>query len=318
MISGPKALAFVDHITCNDPKKLAIGQAQYSLLLNPNGGVVDDIIVYRLDADRYLFCVNASNTEKDFSWIVDQNTVGAMVENVSSHYAQIAIQGPRAAQIAAETLGLPSEEFSLESFPSFYVRTKKAANGSLVGKELLFARTGYTGEDGFEIFCAPDVAPTLWNNLMETGQRYGLKPCGLGARDTLRLETGLPLYGHELRDNITVLESGFGWAVKLDKGEFIGRDALLKQKEQGLPLKLVGLEVLDPGIVREGSDIYTADGRKVGFSVSGTKPPTVGKAVANAFVERGCGTIDTELFAEVRGKKLRNKVIKTPFYKRPK
>jgi len=315
-VSGDKALSFLDLVTCNDVKRLNVGQAQYSLILNERGGVVDDIIVYRLEEKRYLLCVNASNVEKDYEWLISKNSTGAQIENLSSQYAQIAIQGPKAVIIAAAALDLPEAEFAIANFPSFSVSTKYSSRPGLEKAPLLFARTGYTGEDGFEIFCPADRAAALWETLIEFGSSMGLKATGLGARDTLRLEACLPLYGHELRDNITVLESGMGWAVKLNKGEFIGREALVAAKEQGLAQKLVGLEVLEPGIIREGALIFNADGKELGFVTSGTKPPTVAKAIALAFVPSGAAALGSEFFAEVRGKRLKTCVIKTPFFRR--
>lgn len=314
-VSGDAALDFLQHVTSNDVSKLAPGKAQYSLLTNETGGVVDDIIVYMRGEGDYLLCVNAANTAKDFQWLSDRNTFGANLENVSSDYAQIALQGPKAVKILSQSVDKTEDEFSAAQFPAFTHQTLVHDFGS--GEvELLIARTGYTGEDGFEIFVEPGSAPALWDLLVENGQAFGLKPAGLGARDTLRLEACFPLHGHELADDISALESGLGWVVKLDKGEFIGRDALAAEKEQGVKRKLVGLEVFDAGIIRHGAKVFDDSGAEVGLVTSGTKPPTVGKAIGLALVESSRAKLGTELSAEVRGRKLKVKVIKKPFYKR--
>lgn len=316
IISGPHALALLQYVTSNDVSKLTVGKAQYSVLPNKQGGVVDDIIVYRLAEQEYLVCVNASNAEKDFQWITANNKFGADVRNASSEYAQIAIQGPRAMGIFAKFLSCDSERVSLESFPSFTVRTDKfkTSNGKTI--EFLAARTGYTGEDGVEIFCKSADASAVWEGLLAAGADAGLVPIGLGARDTLRLEACYPLYGHELTDSISALSSGVGWVVKLNKGEFIGREALLEHKAQGLKSKLVGLEVTDRGIVREGTLLFENGGAEIGHICSGTLSPTLGTAVALGFVPPRLSEIGTELQAEVRGRRISVRVRSTPFYKR--
>ena len=317
-VKGDKALAFLEHVTSNDVSKLVDGKAQYSLLPNEKGGIVDDIIVYRLADNDYLLCVNAANSDKDFAWLTKQNAkFGADLKNVSNDYAQIAIQGPRAVEIFETTVGVPAGSFSLAAMPSFTTKKLIPSAGALKGKELLVARTGYTGEDGFEIFSSPADAPLLWEALIECGAPHGLKPCGLGARDTLRLEACLPLHGHELTDDRSALVSGLGWVVKLQKGEFIGQPVLAAEKERGLAQKLVGFEVKDPGIVREGAPIFSGD-RQVGVATSGTKTPTVNKAIGLAVVDAAASEVATKLHAEVRGKRLAIEVIKTPFYKRNK
>ncbi|MCB0344869.1 MAG: glycine cleavage system aminomethyltransferase GcvT [Bdellovibrionales bacterium] len=315
IVTGEKALEFLQHVTSNDVSKLTNGKAQYSLLTNESGGVVDDIIVYKRGDNDYLLCVNAANTDKDFQWLTEHNTFGVNLDNVSQQYAQIALQGPKAVAILADTLKLPAAKFELDEFPSFTHQTFKHnfGNGEV---EILIARTGYTGEDGFELFVEPNAAPVLWDQLMENGQAEGLKPAGLGARDTLRLEACYPLHGHELADDITALESGLAWVVKLDKGDFIGRDALAAEKESGSRRKLVGLEVVDAGIIRQGAVVTDAAGNEVGEVTSGTKPPTVGKAIGIALIDASSAKLGTNLLADVRGRKLAVKVIKKPFYKR--
>ena len=312
-VSGSKAFDFLQAITSNDVSKLVDSKAQYSLLLNEEGGVVDDIIVYRLEEELYLLCVNASNADKDFDWLVKNNSQGAVLENKSSEYSQIAIQGPKAAKIAAKCFSLSEEEFSLDSFPSFTVSMKKASFSS---GEFLFARTGYTGEDGFEVFCSNEDAATLWNLLLEAGQEDGLKPCGLGARDTLRLEASYPLHGHELLDDRSALESGVSWVVKFKKGDFLGSQALKSQKDKGLSSKLVGVEVLERGIVRHDTPLFSKDGDEVGLVTSGTKTPTLDKAIGIAYLKNEFSEPGTELEAEVRGRRLNVSVCKLPFYKK--
>lgn len=310
-VRGPNAFAFLQYLTSNDVSKLAPGKAQYSLLLNDRGGVVDDIIVYQLAEQDYLLCVNAGNTDKDWEWIQRHNIHGAEIANVSAQWAQIALQGPVAMTILAQLLRETESELSAAQFPPFTVRSV-----TWEGSEILIARTGYTGEDGVEIFCLAELSPRLWNKLLELGGAHGLKPAGLGARDTLRLEACYPLHGHELSDDITALESGLGWVVKLDKGDFIGRDALAKQKAEGLKRRLVGFELIDRGIVRGEAPVLSPTGERIGMTSSGTMTPTLNRALGLAFVSVEYAAAGTELAAEVRGKPLKIRVAKTPFYKR--
>ncbi|MFN8389187.1 MAG: glycine cleavage system aminomethyltransferase GcvT [Bdellovibrionota bacterium] len=314
-VTGPKAFAFLQFMCSNDLKKIRPGEAQYSALLNPRGGVIDDIIIYMLSAESYLLCVNAGNTEKDWNWIQQSNTFGVTLKNVSSAYGQIALQGPRAREILSQLLGIDSQTISRNDFRPFTFRVLKHQLGEGAPTELIVACTGYTGEDGFEIFCPAERTSALWDSLLEVGQPLGLKPAGLGARDTLRLEACYPLHGHELRDDISALSSGLGWIVQFDKGDFIGRDALLKDQSEGLPYRLVGLEVLSPGIIREGTKLFTAGGEEIGWVASGTKPPTVNAAIGMGFVPPEHAALGTKLTAEVRGKHLDVKIIRRPFYK---
>ena len=313
-VCGPQAFAFLQHIASNDLSKLKPGFAQYSLLLNPNGGVVDDIIIYMLAPENYFLCVNAGNTNKDWSWISEANSFGAKIENLSPAYGQIALQGPLAREILGRCLQLSASMFAPENFPAF---SFKMVHHTLDGKktELLVACTGYTGEDGFEIFCPAAATAALWQALLAAGTPLGLKPAGLGARDTLRLEVCYPLHGHELSDDVSALSSGVGWVIKFDKGEFVGRSALMTERAGGLKHQLVGLEVLDRGIVREGAPVYHDD-EKIGWVSSGTMTPTLNKSVALAFVPPQFAKVGTKLTAEVRGKRLAVQVIKKPFYKR--
>lgn len=315
IVSGPKAFEYLQYLTSNDISKLTPGKAHYSLLLNPDGGVVDDIIVYMLKPETYLICVNAGNTEKDWRWMEKHNTQGANLENKSAAYAQIAIQGPKARAIVSQCLADTDTDYSRQSFKPFTFKVVKHRLPDENTAELIVACTGYTGEDGFEIFYPAANASALWNELLEVGSAHGLKPCGLGARDTLRLEVCYPLHGHELSDTVSALASGVGWVVKFDKGDFIGRSALYKEKTQGGKFKLVGLEVLDKGIIREGAKISAKDGLELGWVTSGTKPPTVNKAIGLAFVLPEYAKIGSEFFANVREKLLPVRVIEKPFYK---
>ena len=321
-VRGDRAEEFLQYITSNDLSKVGPGQAQYSLLLNERGGVVDDIIVYVLGKNDYLICVNAANTEKDYAWMTSKNTFGVTIENRSAEFAQIAIQGPKAREVVQTLLHLAPSAVSATAFRPFTFRRMKweTAPGA---PEIIVACTGYTGEDGFEIFCPTEAGPQLWNSLMEVGAPYGLKPAGLGARDTLRLEVCYPLHGHELSDDLPATGCGVSWVIKFDKGEFLGKKALLEVKEQGLKQTIVGLEVLDPGIIREGAKLYPAEATSpetsspIGVVSSGTKPPTVGKAIGIGFVPPSHAKVGPPLKAEVRGKLLSVKTVSRPFLKPP-
>lgn len=314
IVSGPDALPYLQYLTCNDVSKLYSGKAQYSALLNEQGGVIDDIIVYCFDASNFLICVNASNAEKDYAWCLKQiGKFKVTVQNKSSDYAQLALQGPRALDCLQAVFTRTDSAASLSDLKPFHFIECDSAFGPLI-----VARTGYTGEDGCEIFINPDQAQKLWVSLMETGKQFGLQPCGLGARDSLRLEACYPLHGHELAENIPALESGLGWIVKFDKGDFIGSAALKQIQEKGLQKKLVGFFVEGPGLVREQTKLFNSDNQEIGVVTSGTLTPTIKKALGLGFVASACANVDSQIFAEVRGKKLPCRIVKTPFYKRPK
>ncbi|MGI8555186.1 MAG: glycine cleavage system aminomethyltransferase GcvT, partial [Pyrinomonadaceae bacterium] len=246
-VEGADAIKFVNRLTTNDVTKLVDGQAHYSALTNEKGGVVDDLLVYRFDQDKLLLVVNAGTTEKDWAWITshkkDENIT---LTNASADYCQIAVQGPEAVEIAQQ---LTEENLSEIKYYHFTV-------GKFDGVDAIISRTGYTGEDGFEIYANKDYAEQIWNNLLETGAEYGILPCGLAARNTLRLESAMSLYGHELSDDISPLEAGLGWICKLNKGDFTGREAMAKLKEEGLEKKLVGFEMIDKGIARDDCEVY--------------------------------------------------------------
>jgi aminomethyltransferase len=302
-LRGPRAIAVCQQLTVNDLNRLRDGQAQYSLLCHPSGGVVDDIMIHRLSSERLLLCVNAGNIEKDFSWI-DERRDGAEVINRSDDFAQLALQGPQATAV------LRTATPKLEEVPPFGF-----FEGKVAGCPAMVAHTGYTGEDGWEIYCRPEDATALWEALLEAGAGAGIKPAGLGARDTLRLERALPLYGHELSDQTTPLEAGLGWVVRFDTGPFSGRDALLQQRQSGVARRLVGLVLTEPGIARQGYRII-GDGRVVGEITSGTKSPTLGKAIGLGYVASAWQKVGTALSIDIRGRAVGAEVVQLPFYKR--
>jgi len=304
------ALAAVQHLTMNDASKLAIGQAQYSAMLYPSGTFVDDVIVHRLREDDYLLVINAGTREKDISW-VRENTKGmdCQVEDLSDAYTQLAIQGPRAAEVLQKLT-----EVKLETIKNYWF-----THGTVCGlPNTLIARTGYTGEDGFEIYVPSDVATSerVWNEVFAAGKEFGILACGLGARNTLRLESKMALYGHEISDEINVWEAGLERYCHLEKGGFVGRDALVKLKAAGLRRALVGLEMVERGIARDGYRCLDSSGIAIGVVTSGSPSPTLGKNIALAYVPPAMTALGTEIFVEIRGQKVKAVVVGTPFYKR--
>jgi aminomethyltransferase len=263
-VAGPGALSYLQHLTPNDVSKLVPGQAHYSALLSEQGTYLDDILVYRLAAEEFLVVVNASNADSDFAWMLSHRIPNCEVENVSQRYALLALQGPRA-------LSILSRHTAVDLGAIKYYRF---ATGAVLGRPAILSRTGYTGEDGFELYLDPADAPAIWDALLADGAPEGLLPAGLGARDTLRMEAAMALYGHEIDAHTTPLEAGLQWAVKLDKGEFIGRNALLAQQAAGVPRRLVGFEVTDRGIARQGHEVFVGS-RRVGAVTSGTFSPTL-------------------------------------------
>ncbi|MGI8470158.1 MAG: glycine cleavage system aminomethyltransferase GcvT [Pyrinomonadaceae bacterium] len=308
-VEGEDAIKFVNRITTNDVTKLVDGQAQYSALTNENGGVVDDLLVYRFDEGKLLLVVNAGTTEKDWDWITSHKGVeNFTLTNASKDYCQIAIQGPKAVEIAQK---LTDEDLSEIKYYHFTVGKFDGADDAII------SRTGYTGEDGFEIYAAAEYAEQIWNKFIETGEGFGILPCGLAARNTLRLESAMSLYGHELSDEISPLEANLGWICKLNKGDFTGREAMLKLKEDGLKKKLVGFEMVDKGIARDDYEVYAGD-KKIGYVTSGSPAPYLKKNIGLAFVPPEFAKIGQEITIDVRGKKLAAVVVPTPFYKREK
>jgi aminomethyltransferase len=306
-ISGPHALSLLQHITSNDASRLKDFQAQYSALMHPKGSAVDDCVVHRLAQEQYLICVNAANTDKDFDWIIEHNSAGAEVRNVSSEYSQLALQGPRAAEIVSKVSSVNVSELKYY----WFCRTR------FCGVEGLLARTGYTGEDGFEFYFAPGDSEQVWSTLIQAGKAEGLVPAGLGARNTLRLEAGYPLCGHELDEETTLLEANLGWITKLDKGEFLGRDALLQQRARGTRKKLVGFEMTGQGIAREGYELYAAS-ENAGRVTSGSYAPFLKKNIGMAYTSSPLASVGSEVEIEIRARRAAARIVPLPFYKKPK
>ncbi len=304
-VRGHLALDFLQYLTTNDVSKLQEWQAQYTFMLYPDGGIVDDLIIYR-QPDKYLLVINASNIEKDFRWIQETQTVKGFdvaLRDQSYSTALISIQGPRAIDILQPLVNL-----NLSKIAYYY-----CAQGQIGEAPALIARTGYTGEDGFELFFNRVYAEKIWNLVQQAGQDKGLLPVGLGARDTLRLEAKMALYGNDIDATTNPLEAGLGWAVKLDKGDFCGKTALLKAKEKGVRRKLVGFEMLDKAIARHGYPVIQ-DGQSVGQVTSGAPSPTLGKNIGLAYVPVALSAVGTPLQISIRDKAVEAKVVKTPFY----
>src|SRR6202140_2276305 len=311
-LAGPEALAAVQHISMNDASRLAIGQAQYSALLYPQGTFVDDVIVHRLAEDEYLLVINAGTREKDFNWVRDNTRqFHCKVENLSDDFTQIAIQGPKAVNVLQK---LTAADLGAVKF--YWV-----TRGKFCGLDnILMGRTGYTAEDGFEIYIPSHEATSahVWYSILDAGKEFGILPCGLGARNTLRLEGKLPLYGHEISDTINVWEAGLDRFCKMEKADFIGRGALEKAKANALTRTLIGLEMIDRGIARDGYRILNTRGHEIGYVTSGSYAPFLKKNVALAYVSPEFSALGAELLVEIRGQGVKAKVVPTPFYKKPK
>ncbi len=305
-VRGANALAFIQHLTINDAAKLVDGQVQYSAICYPAGGVVDDVTLYRFNASHFLFCVNASNIEKDFAWMQQALRESALADvtltNRSVEFAQIALQGPKSVVILSALTDVQLGELTYYHF----------CEGTVAGVPMIISRTGYTGEDGFELYLPAASAVAVWQNLLAAGAPHGLLPIGLGARDTLRLEKGYALYGHELSREISPLEGGLAWITKLDKDDFIGKAALVAQKAAGVPRRRVGLIMEERGIPREGYSLFAGD-REVGVVTSGTMSPTLKLGIALALVEPGAAGLDSELDVAVRNRRMRARVVRPPF-----
>src|SRR2546421_7622066 len=306
------ALAAVQHISMNDASKLAIGQAHYSAMLYPEGTFVDDVIVHRLGEDDFLLVINAGTREKDINWVRENiKSFDCLVEDLSDAYTQLAIQGPRAVDLLRKLT-----DVELNGIQNYWF-----THGTVCGlKNTLIARTGYTGEDGFEIYVPSTVATSerVWNQVMEAGREFGIVPCGLGCRNTLRLESKMALYGHEISDKINVWEARLDRYCKMEKGDFIGRAALERAKALGLKRTLVGIEMIDRGIARDEYCCCNDAGEAIGVVTSGSPSPTLGKNIALAYVPPSFSAIGTILYVEIRGQKCKAQVVATPFYKRPK
>jgi len=303
-VEGPDATEFIQKMITNDISKAKDFRIAYSPMCYPDGGVVDDILIYRHSSDFYLLVVNASNTDKDYEWLV-QNTEGrVIIRNVSDNYAQLALQGPESERILQKLVNIRLDNMKFFDF---------MPDTEICGKKAIISRSGYTGEDGFEIYINSEYAGLLWDSLLEAGREHGLVPVGLGARDTLRFEAALPLYGQELSPEITPLEAGLGRFVKLEKESFIGRDALIKQKTAGLKRKLVGFEMTDRGVPRTGYDVLV-DGRKTGYVTSGSFSPSLVKNLGMALIEPVYSETGTEIAIAIRNKELKAKIVELPFY----
>jgi aminomethyltransferase len=304
-VRGPEALALVNYVTCNDAAKLADGQAQYSALLYPNATFVDDILVHRFGGEHFFICVNASNQEKDYDWIVSESRFDAEVKNAGPDYVQLAVQGPKGLETLAKLT-----DTDLGAINYYWFTT-----GQVGGAEAIIARTGYTGEDGFEIYIAPAEGERIWNALLEAGEEFGIVPCGLGARNTLRHEAAMSLFGHEIDDTITPYEARLGWIVKLGKGDFIGRDVLERQKQDGVKRRIAGFEMRDRGIARDGYRVLV-NGVDAGWVTSGGPSPTLEKNIGLCMISLEAGKPGAAIEIQVRQRAVAAEIVPTPFYSR--
>lgn len=303
-VTGVGARDFIQNLITNNITKIGNGQCQYSVCCYEDGGVVDDVIVYQFNTEKFMVIVNAANVEKDFSWMQKNKQKNVQIENKSDVFSLLALQGPKACEILWSLVDVDLTKLKYFSFCE-----------TLFGQhEVILSRTGYTGEDGFEICCAWDSGPEIWQQILKAGQGFGIQPIGLAARNTLRLEAAYSLYGHEISESINPLEANLGWVVALDKAQFIGKKALQKTKSEGAKRKLIGLEMVGKGIARDGYKVFGLDG-EVGYVTSGSYAPTLQKSIALALVDAGLGT-GIELFVQVRNQKLQARIIKLPFYER--
>src|SRR5690554_6644733 len=305
LLSGDKALELIQKVCSNDASTIEIGKAQYSCLPNENGGIIDDLIIYRMKEDQYLLVVNASNIDKDWEWISKHNNMGADMRNLSDDYALLAIQGPKSIEAMQS---LTSVNLSKIPYYSFMV-------GDFAGIEnVIISATGYTGSGGFEIYCKNDEVEQIWNKVFEAGADYGIKPVGLAARDTLRLEMGFCLYGNDINEKTSPLEAGLGWITKFTK-DFINSENLKKEKEEGIKNKLIGFELKERGIPRHDYEILDKDGNNIGIVTSGTMAPSLGKGIGLGYVTVENSSPETEIFIKIRNKPVAATIVKTPFYK---
>jgi len=306
-IRGPQALDLVQWVSTNNAAKLADGQVHYSGLLYEHGGFADDILVHRVSATHFFLCVNASNQDKDYEHIASQNRWGCVVENNGSKYAQLAVQGPRAPEILQKLTAVALAE----------IRYYRFRDGEVCGRAARIARTGYTGEDGFELYLAPGDAAEVWHALLDAGREFGIKPCGLGARNTLRMEAGMALYGHEIDASITPLEAGLEWIVKWDKGDFCGRARLEKRKAEGVRRRLAGFEMRGRGIGRDGYEVR-AGGQPAGWVTSGGPSPALNKNIGMCYLPAELAQPGTAIEIMVREQPVEAVTVPIPFYRRPK
>lgn len=306
-VKGPNALAFLQNISSNDASVLTPGKIQYTCFPNEQGGIVDDFLLYCYESEKYLLVVNAANIEKDWNWCVSHNTEGAILENASNHMAQLAIQGPKALDVLQK---LTSVNLSAIPYYTFEV-------GEFAGeKQVIISNTGYTGAGGFELYFYPDCAAKIWKAVFEAGAEFGIKPVGLGCRDTLRLEMGFCLYGNDINDTTSGIEAGLGWITKFVDGKnFICRDVWEKQKKEGVVRKLVAFEVIDRGIPRHGYRLMNAEGETIGEVTSGTMSPTRKIGIGMGYVKPEYSKLGTEIFIDIRGKGIKALIVKPPFRK---
>ncbi|MCM5663407.1 glycine cleavage system aminomethyltransferase GcvT [Galbibacter mesophilus] len=305
LVSGPNALTLIQKVSSNDAEKLSIGKAQYSCLPNEDGGIVDDLIIYKIKEEQYLLVVNASNIEKDWNWISKYNeAIGAEMRNISDDYSLLAIQGPKAVEAMQS---LTPVDLSAIKFYHFEV-------AEFAGIEhVIISATGYTGSGGFEIYCKNSEVAQVWDKVLEAGKDFGIKPIGLAARDTLRLEMGYCLYGNDIDDSTSPIEAGLGWITKFTK-DFVNSEALKKQKEEGVSKKLVGFEITEKGIPRHGYEILNTEDEVIGNVTSGTMSPSLGKGIGLGYVSTENATVGTTIYLQIRKKKVAAKVVKLPFY----
>ncbi len=305
-VKGKKAYNFVQKVTSNDISVLKPGDAQYSCFPNDKGGIVDDLIVYFYEPDKYMLVVNAANIEKDWNWLVSQNTEGAELENASDNISQLAVQGPNATKVLQKLTDINLSEIGFYTFKT----------GEFAGvKNVIISATGYTGAGGFELYMYNNDALKIWDAVFEAGKEFDIKPAGLAARDTLRLEMGYCLYGNDIDDTTSPIEAGLGWITKFnDKNNFINKENLLKQKEEGVSRRLRGFELKDRGIPRHGYEITDAEGSKIGEVTSGTMSPMLKKGIGMGYVNKGHWTFGNEIFIKVRNKLLKAEIVKLPFY----
>jgi aminomethyltransferase len=312
LIRGPQSLAAVQHISMNDASQLQVGQAHYSALLYPEGTFVDDVIVHKLGENDYLLVINAGTREKDYGWVKKNVTrFRCHADDIGDYYTQLAIQGPKTVEVVKKLT-----DVDLSAIRNYWFTHATVCDIP----NTLIARTGYTGEDGFEIYIPSDFATSsrVWNEVLEAGKDFGILPCGLGARNTLRLEAKMALYGHEISDTINVWEAGLDRFCKMEKGDFIGRAALEKAKAEGLKRSLVGLEMIERGIARDGYKIFSDDGEEIGYVTSGSPAPFLKKNIALAYVPPQYSQIGNKVKVEIRGQRVGANLVPTPFYKRPK
>ncbi|MDC3252678.1 glycine cleavage system aminomethyltransferase GcvT [Crocinitomicaceae bacterium] len=307
ILTGPEALNLIQKVTSNDASVMTDGRAQYSCMPNGKGGIIDDLIIYKFNDEKYLLVVNASNIEKDWDWISSHNTFDCQLRNVSDEYSLLAIQGPKAVEAMQ-----PLTDVNLSEIKYYHFEVSAFAGQN----DVIVSATGYTGSGGFEIYCKNEAAEEVWKKVFEAGADFGIKPIGLAARDTLRLEMGFCLYGNDIDDTTSPLEAGLGWITKLNKTNFIDQTFLTQQKEEGVTRKLVAFEMIDRGIPRHDYPIQNSNGELIGRVTSGTMSPSMKKAIGLGYVTTSQGSVETEIFIEIRNKAVKAKIVKLPFYKK--